>query len=327
MVTAMNTQDDEYAGGPSRLIHPATIRELSQLNPAMSVGHLVLEWTLIVLIAVVAWRYLNAVTYAVAVVLIGARQHSLIVLMHEGAHYRLLPNRAWNDRVAELFTAFPFFLFTMRDYRRNHFPHHRYLNTERDPDWVRKKGRIWTFPQSRVALAGLLVRDLVGFGFAQFLLATLKLPRRRSDELAFSVARCAFNVLIPVMFASSGLAVPFLLFWVVPMVTWMQVAFHIRSIAEHLGIQRAPGPFSHTRTVLATRLDRLLLGCKNVNFHLEHHLYPGVPFYRLPKLHALLMAQPAYREQAPITQGYLGVLRECSEERQLGEEHLRAVGS
>ncbi|MBM2841879.1 MAG: fatty acid desaturase, partial [Bacteroidetes bacterium] len=32
----------------------------------------------------------------------------------------------------------------------------------------------------------------------------------------------------------------------------------------------------------------------NINYHLEHHLYPGVPWYNLPKLHRLL--QQDYRK-------------------------------
>jgi fatty acid desaturase len=31
----------------------------------------------------------------------------------------------------------------------------------------------------------------------------------------------------------------------------------------------------------------------NINYHLEHHLFPAVPWYNLPKLHRLL--EPEYR--------------------------------
>jgi fatty acid desaturase len=27
----------------------------------------------------------------------------------------------------------------------------------------------------------------------------------------------------------------------------------------------------------------------NLNYHIEHHLFPGVPWYNLPKVHALLL--------------------------------------
>ena len=29
----------------------------------------------------------------------------------------------------------------------------------------------------------------------------------------------------------------------------------------------------------------------NMNYHIEHHIYPTVPFYNLPKLHKLIKSQ------------------------------------
>jgi fatty acid desaturase len=309
----MRTTDDNLDSEP-RLLNPATIRSLSVLKPAVSMAHLVFEWVAIFGIAAVTWRHLNLFTYLLAVPLIGARQHSLIILMHEGAHYRLLRSRRWNDVVAEVFTAFPFLLFTMHDYRRNHFPHHRHLNTDQDPDWLRKKGPSWQFPQSRGSISRMLLRDLVGWGFSQFLVATLRLRKNHTCNAGLAAARWAFWALVIAVIIQLDVVIPFLAFWIVPMVTWMQLAFHVRSIAEHFGIHAGAGAYSHTRTVLARPLERLLLGCKNVNYHLEHHLYPSVPFYRLPALHELLMARAEYRESAPISHGYLSMLRECSSE-------------
>jgi fatty acid desaturase len=307
----MHDSDDHDVPAGARL-QPAVVRELCTLSPAISLLHLGLEWAAIVGISVITWQHLNPITYLIAVPLLGARQHSLIVLMHEGAHYRLLRSRFWNDVVAEAFTAFPFLLFTMRDYRKNHLRHHHHLNTDGDPDWVRKRGDAWTFPQPRRALAWMFARDLMGWGFAQFLLITLRLPRRAPDERALRAARWAFFATLAATVVAMKIAIPFVLFWIVPMATWMQVAFHLRSIAEHHGIAQPPSPHSHTRTVLVGPLERLFIGCKNVNYHLEHHLYPGVPFYRLPTLHRLLMADPAYRRNAPIRGGYWAVLRECA---------------
>ena len=47
-----------------------------------------------------------------------------------------------------------------------------------------------------------------------------------------------------------------------------------------------------------------------MNYHIEHHFFPSVPFYRLPELHALLMSKPGYREGAHVTRTYWGVLEE-----------------
>jgi fatty acid desaturase len=319
----MARHDDNQAP-LAALLTPAEVRELCTLSPLLGLAHLALEWAAIATVAAFAWSHMSPLVYVLAVVLIGARQHSLIVLMHEGAHYRLLPSRLWNDLVAEVFTAFPFFLFTMRDYRRNHLRHHRHLNTSEDPDWVRKQGDAWTFPKPRAALSWMLLKDIIGVGFAQFLMATLRLPKRPAGEGLFSAARWAFAAVVLGAVVGFGLVVPFLLLWVVPMMTWMQLAFRLRSISEHHGIIQAPSAYSHTRTILVSPLERLLLGCKNVNYHLEHHLYPGVPFYRLAALHRRLMAEPAYRDGAAIRRGYWGVLRECCSRPESGGRAVQA---
>jgi fatty acid desaturase len=45
-----------------------------------------------------------------------------------------------------------------------------------------------------------------------------------------------------------------------------------------------------------------------VNYHLEHHLFPQVPYFHLKKLQRELMKQDVYREKAAISRSYLGNL-------------------
>ena len=108
--------------------------------------------------------------------------------------------------------------------------------------------------------------------------------------------------------------VPFTLFWLVPFLTWMQFAFHIRSIAEHFAMPVREGVFAKTRTTIATVFERMFLVPKNVGYHLEHHLYPSVTFFNLPKLHRLLMEKPTYHATAHVTRGYWRVVIECLSE-------------
>jgi fatty acid desaturase len=84
----------------------------------------------------------------------------------------------------------------------------------------------------------------------------------------------------------------------------------IRSIAEHHAIDEPGSAYPRTRTTEATWLERIFLAPKNVNYHIEHHFFPSVPFYRLPELHAILMSKPGYRESAHVTRTYWGVLEE-----------------
>jgi fatty acid desaturase len=50
---------------------------------------------------------------------------------------------------------------------------------------------------------------------------------------------------------------------------------------------------------------------RNIHYHIEHHWYPSVPFYNLPALHAELMRQPGFRQQAVVTSSVFASLRQC----------------
>jgi fatty acid desaturase len=309
---------DNYAGELPVRLDPAVLKQLSQLRPLVSSAHIVLEWSLVLAAAFVCWNFWHPALYLLTVAFIGARQHALIVLAHEAAHWRLFRKRALNDWVGELFLAWPFVFVSMQAYRRNHLPHHRHINTEQDPDWVRKQTREWQFPMSRWELARLLILDVLGVGFAKFIVVAIRMPRSATADTgqgrAFKIGRLAFLLATATAISVLQLWTPFLLFWVVPYITWMQLCFHVRSIAEHFAIQSRTGVYQ-TRTVMLTWLERVFVLPKNANYHLEHHLFPSVPFYRLPELHRQLMSQPSYRDSAHITHGYFGVLRECTQQQ------------
>ena len=79
-------------------------------------------------------------------------------------------------------------------------------------------------------------------------------------------------------------------------------------MTQHLGL--AEDVLDHrlcTRTIYMNPVLRFLY--LNMNYHLEHHMYPLVPYYELPKLHEELKAdcpppcpsvRAAYREIIPV---------------------------
>jgi fatty acid desaturase len=86
---------------------------------------------------------------------------------------------------------------------------------------------------------------------------------------------------------------------------------YIRDVGEHFGMPSAG--IAHSRTVVANRLERLLISQNGVNYHAEHHLFPAVPFFRLGRLHRALMEDDAYRDQAVVTRGYFtGLVAEAT---------------
>jgi fatty acid desaturase len=237
--------------------------------------------------------------------------------MHDGVHYRLFRGRRLNDWTAEIILAWPN-LISARAYRRNHFAHHRYLNTAQDPDWARRQGdATWVFPKHWSRLALLMLRDLSGLGAIYYLkLALMLLSRDTGVSRGFIVARYGFYAAVVGLLAWFGALHLLLMYWFVPLFTWMTVIFRVRSIAEHSAIKGRANAYAQTRSTGASLLEHIFVAPKNVNYHIEHHFYPSVPFYRLPELHRVLMSKSDFKDSVHVTRRYLGVLREC-----LGRSH------
>jgi len=77
--------------------------------------------------------------------------------------------------------------------------------------------------------------------------------------------------------------------------------FHmLQNTIEHTGMPHDDNILLNTRTVSANPLMMRLFW--NMPYHTAHHTYPMVPFYRLPELHADIVA--ANNGQEPPTIGH-----------------------
>ncbi len=286
------------------------LRELSIVNPILACIHVGAEWGLIVATIYICQRFWHPMLYVFAAAFIASRQHALLVLMHDGVHYRLLRNRRLNDWMSEVMLAWPHFV-SARQYRKNHFAHHRYLNSAQDPDLKRRKGDpAWAFPLAIPELAKLLLRDATGLNAAAMLKLAASVASADTVPVRLLVVRYGFYAAALGAIIYAGALEGFALYWVIPMFSWLVFIMRIRSIAEHHGIEEPDSAYPLTRTTRASWLERIWLAPKNVNYHIEHHFFPSVPFYRLPKLHATLLSKPGFREGAHITGSYWGVLEE-----------------
>jgi fatty acid desaturase len=303
----------EFAGNIPVKLTKEELLELSALSPLRSCFHVAAEWLLILSAVYLCQRFWNPVLYLVAVAFIGARQHALLILMHDGVHYRLFRNRQLNDWTAEVILAWPN-LISARAYRKNHFAHHRYLDTAQDPDWARRQGDpTWVFPKHWGKLTLLMIRDISGLGAIFYLrLARTLLSRDTGVSGRFLFARYGFYVVVVLIIAWFGALHLLFMYWFVPLFTWLILIFRIRSIAEHSAIEGSSDAYAHTRSTRASLLEHIFVAPKNVNYHIEHHFFPSVPFYRLPKLHRTLMSKPEFKDSVHVTRSYLGVLRECT---------------
>lgn len=297
----------------SASISSKELKRLSALRPWRTVLALVLDW-LVIAAAIAASEYSgSAWVYLFAVALIAGRMHAFGVLMHEAAHFRFLRDRRASEWIMDVFAAWPV-LATVDGYRQNHLAHHQHTNTEKDPDWIAKIGTAaYTFPQkvwhAALQLFGYLVAINSFRDMAQIL---PRISKNDRSTLQYKLLRLGFYAGWAALFTVLGIWRGALLYWIVPFFTLFFMFVYIRGVAEHFGSMDYDEELGSTRTVRPYFWERWFFAPHNINYHLEHHLVPGVPFYNLPELHEALMNDDAYRSKAHVTRGYsTGLVREC----------------
>ena len=289
----------------------AGIRELYELSSFQNIAFIALEWLSIILVVYITQRFFNIFSYFLAVVWIGSRWQALGVLMHEAVHYRLFKNRKLNEIVGE-FLAWPLVL-TMKGYRNSHLAHHQNLNTAEDPDY-NQWDKYYQFPKSKTQMLMALIENALGIGLIYDLTQTAFKHTEQFEvhnriPLTLRLSQLAFYALIISLSIAFSFWQLLLLYWFVPLLTATKFFDYLRAMAEHYGMESS-NDFNSSRNTFGW--ECFLIAPYNICIHLAHHLRPGVPWYNLHKLHAVLMKDPEYREKSLNTQGYLRVLEDCT---------------
>ena len=106
--------------------------------------------------------WLNVPVAILAIILVGAGQHRMSGLAHEGSHHILFRGRYLNDLAADLLTMFPLFS-SIYHYRLQHLAHHQFVNDpDRDPDvsQLQTSGHWLDFPVPKRAAVVAFVKQL-----------------------------------------------------------------------------------------------------------------------------------------------------------------------
>jgi fatty acid desaturase len=82
---------------------------------------------------------------------------------------------------------------------------------------------------------------------------------------------------------------------------------NIRGMSQHTFLENQSDTVLGTRSILTNPVTAFFM-C-NENYHLEHHLYPGIPWYNLPRLHQALRNELIARG-APFIPSYFAFVRE-----------------
>jgi len=288
-------------------IAPREVKALSELAILRGYAAIAFQW-LVIAAAIAAAEVTHSWLVAIAaIVVVATRQHALAVLMHDASHTLLSRNKRLNDVISSLLLSFPILTSTTR-YRSHHMRHHQYVNTEQDPDLENAQTNL-----GRAALVRQLVADILGlntlttlttlshFGIIGPLFKSADAPGGLpAFEKRLAIA---YYLGVAVVVTATSTWGSFLLYWVLPLTTVLSPILRFRALAEH-GACANSHDLDMARSVYAGIAERFLLAPCNVNYHLEHHLYPSVPFYNLPRLSGLLRSHAIFTDHAHRNDGY-----------------------
>jgi len=287
-----------------------------KLQPWRAWFALLMNWVLITGAFAMAIRFNSWPVYLLAAALIARTQLALAVMMHEAAHWLLTPSRRVNDIVGQWFAAGPLCL-SLATYRTGHLRHHVDPMVHDDP--VAVIFNITDYPISRRRLLGRLLGDITGCtyvvgvwktccGAYSKLLATPKSRRLRWFE---AVSFLALNLVMAVALAWHGELMLYLWLWILPSATLLPLLGRIRAIMEHAGFGPDADQSRNARTIVRPSLQTFFFGPHAIHYHIEHHLFVRVPFYRLREVHATLVARHAL-PAGNLYKGYGRVLMDVS---------------
>jgi fatty acid desaturase len=288
----------------------APLTTLSNARSLLGIGQ-----TLLLIAGSIAFGVLNWFTpwVVLSVLAIGVALHGLFILSHEAAHYRMFTNRAANDAAGRLIGMLGG--VSMCTYRVTHRLHHNNLYGSQDPDTAIHGG----YPRGKAYLWRKLALDLVGWNawktYAYFFGAPAinadtggkvnplndTSPELRASARQDRLIVVGFHIAAPFIALAlggwQGLAM-YAVLWMLPLVTVLQPILRLRAICEHGAVTGLSSPLTAARSnntsgKLSNWLFRAVFFPHHVNYHLEHHLYPAVPHYHLPRLHALLQEKGA----------------------------------
>jgi fatty acid desaturase len=294
-----------------RRLSPEARREIKSLmraDPGRFLLQAGLAWGLIVG-AIVLAEYVQSVwVTALAVVFIATRQNILGLLMHEQCH-RIGFRSRLGDYLCNFTCACPL-LITLEGYRRVHLAHHQCYFTGADPDYRRKQGREWTFPKRARELLKLFLQDLAVLN----LLRVIKGKRAAAGTPAYwgpplpAWVRLLYYASWAALLTWMGWWPLFLVYWLLPLVTVMQVIVRWGAICEHKYNLVRPTLEESTPIIEPRWWERLVLPNLNFTLHVYHHLYPVIPYTKLPRVHNIFRREGLVREEN-VFRGYVPYLR------------------
>jgi fatty acid desaturase len=235
--------------------------------------------------------------------IMGVVQHTLATFIHEAAHLNLFSNKRLNDGFGHFLCSAPLLSY-LKDYRYFHFEHHRFTGKiDKDPELKFYRAmKIKPGPYTKKEIIKVFLNDFSGASYfrgLKYFLSYIKLKRKvvliEKPSVLDHFSVLTWITIIPFIMWSLSLLTPFLIFWVAPILTLSPILLRWHGYGEH--IREHDGcASSNTLTHQLSWPMTLFLYPINSSYHLEHHLYPQLPWHSLKRFYNWANKHPDYAE-------------------------------
>jgi radical SAM superfamily enzyme YgiQ (UPF0313 family)/fatty acid desaturase len=278
-------------------------------------------------------------TFVIAFLFNTAGMACLINLAHESQHSSLFRTKKWNDGVGAWLCAYPVGSIYGAS-KAVHLAHHKYLNTELDPDrhfhYEEDKSTPAGFVMYFVKLimGGQLWTSIIVNGFLRAQQkesegsapCVVVMPKRSYPEV-LNLVPVQLTIFL-VFWAASGIWWLYFALWLLPIFTLFTGFGFMRGFIDHARLAVDDEGKADGRLITVPNpscVDRILFTGLDFEFHAEHHFFPSVPHYYLPRLHRILQADPKYSSRYLLRTSYTSFLRDYWKQICKGEKSPTAT--
>ena len=271
----------------SKLIPKDKLKPFLQRNNTSGLIHLSMHLGLILLSGILISISPNIFIKILLMIVHG----SFIAFLYAGLHECIHKSAFKNKRLNEFVGYFIGFVL-MRSFlngRYRHMAHHTFTqHPEKDPDKV-------DFPTSYLEYLKHITSFTVWIRIIDNLfrhaLGIINksekdyIPESEIKSLILESRMMIIGYFIILSFSLYLSTTFFLMYWLLPRILGEPFLRLVRMV-EHTGKDETADMIHNTRTSFPSAFLKFLYW--NMPYHVEHHLYASVPFYRLPKFHKLI---------------------------------------
>lgn len=287
-----------------QLIERDVFKRLSQVNNVRAAFDLALRLVLHLGCIVLSYYFFSAGNFLLAILCAVPHFVSFSFLGWAGIGHELFHGTVFSSRKLNTFLFRLFSILTWNNYgyfEVTHWKHHKDTLLPDDPEGnptvgLRKSEFLWLLTFDFPSLSRRLkVLMLNVFGVVPGPLGATLFSKGTPQRAAMvNAARVivAFHLLLATLFLLSGAVYLILLVSLATFcVTFLNRLF---AVAQHYGTEVVPHPdyLLTTRTVVLDPVSSFLYA--NMNYHIEHHFFPSIPYYNLPQVHGHLRRKLNY---------------------------------